>query len=77
MFKRRQKQFCVLRHKKKTPGPVILFSREGEGFYSPKRVTNFVLKSSNPRVVSRGLNRCVLKPIDANCNVAVVRGLPL
>lgn len=77
MFKRRQKQFCVLRHKKKTLGSVTVFSREGEGFFSPKRVTNFVLKSLNPIVSSRGLNRCILKTIDNKCDVAIVQGLPL
>lgn len=54
MLKKRLKQYCVLRQKRRLGGEHLVFTRKGGGSFSPRRVTNFFLKVTNPALKSSG-----------------------
>jgi hypothetical protein len=54
MFKKRLKQYHILRQKKRLENKSPLFMKSGQGIFSPKRVSNFFFKTSNLNLISSG-----------------------
>lgn len=56
MFKKRLKQYCILRQKRRLGDSESVLRRSGPGLFSPRRVTNFFLKLYNPLLKSSGFS---------------------